>query len=57
MFEVLKRLAGGHFVRVDLCDSLLRAVQLAEGLNGTWPGSYLVRDSQGKEVSFTGKFR
>ena len=50
MYNVLKQLPNGEFVNVESCGTLEEAVQLAEGLKGTWPGKYVVRDAGGIDV-------
>ena len=52
MYEVLKRLQNGEFVNVDFVDDLNKATKLARDLDATWPGIYLVRDSEGNDVEF-----
>jgi hypothetical protein len=51
MYELFKRIENGEFVRVAFFDVLQQAVRVAEGLNATWPGEYVVRDSKGDDVS------
>lgn len=50
MYNVFKQLANGGFVYVESCGTLEQAVQLVEGLKGTWPGNYVVRDAGGTDV-------
>jgi hypothetical protein len=50
MYELFRRLEKGEFMRVSSFDVLEQAVRVAEGLNDLWPGEYLVRDSNGKDV-------
>ncbi len=50
MYCVLKRLENGEFLRVAFRDELEQAVQLVEIFNAQWPGEYVVRDSEGKDI-------
>ena len=52
IYEVLKRLQNGEFVNVDFVDDLNKATKLVRDLDATWPGIYLVRDSEGNDVEF-----
>jgi len=50
---VFRQLENGEFVHVAARDELEQAVQLVEALNAHWPGEYVVRDSEGKDVDLT----
>ncbi|HEY2544743.1 MAG TPA: hypothetical protein VGI46_01630 [Candidatus Acidoferrum sp.] len=45
MYNVLKQLEDGVFVKVASRDDLQQALHLAQSLNEHWPGNYEVRDS------------
>jgi hypothetical protein len=47
---VLRKIENDEFLHIACRDELERAVQLARELNALWPGEYLVRDSEDKEV-------
>ncbi len=53
MYRVFRQLENGEFVHVAARDELEQAVQLVEALNAHWPGEYVVRDSEGKDVDLT----
>ena len=50
IYRVLKQLENGGFVHVESCATVEQAVQLVEGLKGTWPGNYVVRDAGGTDI-------
>ena len=52
-YGVFKQLGNGELVRVASSDLLDQAVHLVEGLYGTWPGKYVIRDSEGNDVVLT----
>jgi hypothetical protein len=51
MYKVFKHLRNGEFVPVASHDELEEAVQQVGNLASTWPGEYVVRDSEGNEVN------
>lgn len=52
---MFKRLGNGELIHVESCEMLEQAELLVEGLNGTWPGEYVVRDAEGNDLSRTEK--
>ena len=53
MHGLFKQLGNGEFVLVASGYELDQTVQLVEVLNGTWPGNYVVRDSEDNDVALT----
>ena len=53
MYEAFRQIEGGEFVRVTSRCELEAAVQLVEALNGQWPGTYEVRDSDAQAVRYS----
>ena len=53
MHGVFKQLGNGEFVLVASGYELDQTVQLVEVLNGTWPGNYVVRDSEDSDIVLT----
>ena len=51
-YKILKQLGNGEFVEVDSLEDLNQAVKLLRELKATWPGTYLVRDSEGNDIKF-----
>jgi hypothetical protein len=46
VYRVFRQLENGELVHVALRDRLEQAAELAASLNATWPGEYVVRDSE-----------
>lgn len=50
VFRVFRKIENDEFMQVATRSDLERAVLLARGLNALWPGEYVVRDSEEKDV-------
>ena len=53
MYKVLRKLENGEFLHVASRDNREEAVQLVAALNTYWPGEYIVRDSDGRNIDPT----
>ena len=53
VYSVFRLLGNGEFLHVASRDELEDAVQLVKAFNAHWPGEYIVRDSEGKDVDLS----
>jgi len=55
MYKVLKQLGNGEFTLIESYDALKQALQQMIGFDKTWPGEYVVHDTEGNELGRTKK--
>jgi len=53
VYKVFRKLEDGKFLLVASRDNREEALQLVTALNTHWPGDYIVRDSEGRNIRLT----
>jgi hypothetical protein len=53
VYSVFRQLGNGEFLLVASREKLKEAIQLVEAFNSHWPGEYVVRDSEGKDIDIS----
>jgi hypothetical protein len=46
VYRIFRQIESGELVHVALRDRLEQAAELVASLNATWPGEYIVQDSE-----------
>lgn len=53
VYTVLRKLENGECLHVASRDNREEVLQLVADLNTYWPGEYIVRDAQGRDIDLT----
>ena len=55
MYRVFRQLESGQLIHVAWRDQLEEAAELVEGLRAEFPGEYVVRNSEDKDIELPGR--